>query len=834
MYNLFNLLGFFNALTGSTHTQNNNPTTCSFIAQSNWLYLLSDSYNYLTSALSIDDGQATLLAKLLIFLDTLTPDQPKQLEKLKKALSKGHCHGLSIVHNAMERIGKLQWYEAALSAITNWDEKESSLNKEILLPDANEDKPIKFSLIFFRVINYIVTYQVGNSNSKFRLENSTCLNILSSEGKYLEILDDNKILTVQHSIKFSGYFSNAKLRRLLNEECIQNSICLILSTDHAIRIGYKGNNTWLVYDSNYPHGILTPPIHKTMNKEQLIIELLIIQGNSLTIEIAHLKPTTAIHIPLIEYTKMLEEELLDILQGYGLHQITREAPKDHFPTVLKLVEKESKYQIVFTRALGTKSPKVYQGDGKYESMMDSVLQNVARSCPQYLDRTINIALQSDIGEQALRNGFKEFAEIDSNGWSTLLAVAQEYPNYFPRILHLYLNYTDYNPQLIGQVLSARLKKRNVPSLLYFDQSVEEQVQKMLHILTQSPNAHRYLLSALATECSFKRYKLKKEGTVETVLLPNKSEKKSGIEWLIFWKSSNLSEIMALITTNLTELKVGSLLDYPNLLYSIAEHQPNALVDVFHFIETSKHCQQKLVAEMRRQIESPTPHKCLLFLFKEPLASCVFSALARIGFGFVNVLNLLAKQDQNGVTMLHHLLDQRKNNLFASLSGVQKLLSHQTNRFQMKKYLTHALIGSMALFWITQSVCPINHFIYSFLLLPSTTIFLASLYQLHNEANGFIPMHNKSFDVKNELMTLSQNPNGLFAAKESQLATKIPMNLTHLVINLCSGIGGRHQEKTREYQRLLRSIVDNLLEEREDLPQGNPDKLLNRIKRSNSV
>jgi hypothetical protein len=270
----------------------------------------------------------------------------KHTDEDYRLLEEGLCFGFALCHAAMDIEGdglenKLDWWEAALKAIANWDEKKSSLSENLIL--INQDVPATLGSIFERMISYILfNFAASDDEISYKefmiagMEQENILNVsendttpanrkpVENKKSYFELEDKNgKTHTVQAFERIAGSFDNEKLAALLDEKTVENNIFLITNIDHTIRFGYtKGK--WLVYDPNYPLKD-SESINKVfLSKEDAISEVVSRMGNDLAITAASLLNPAVNFFPA--YKQMVADKPLDFVRDHGLHRMARYAP----------------------------------------------------------------------------------------------------------------------------------------------------------------------------------------------------------------------------------------------------------------------------------------------------------------------------------------------------------------------------------------------------------------------------------------------------------------------------------------------------------------------------
>lgn len=138
--------------------------------------------------------QDVLKEKLARFLEITRPKETKNLsDDLRRH---GFCHGLSVCHASMHLIDKLDWWEAALNAIMNWNGNASHLKKKIKLPKSDSQHQTLEDIIN-RVIHYIVFNHVETFDKSYQtiyLKNIAQHNLLDPKTKFFEILTPTKTL----------------------------------------------------------------------------------------------------------------------------------------------------------------------------------------------------------------------------------------------------------------------------------------------------------------------------------------------------------------------------------------------------------------------------------------------------------------------------------------------------------------------------------------------------------------------------------------------------------------------------------------------------------------
>lgn len=185
-------------------------------------------------------------------------EQEKFIQDYKAGFKAGHCFGFSVSHGAMDYIGKLNWWEHALTELNNWNGLIDSLDEEIIIPDSTDNKPTTRRKLFDLALSFIVHIQAvprdGVAVQEFLLNKINQSDIFQSFSSHLEVIDNNnEVQTIKSSEKISGYFTEENLKSVMMEENFNNAMCIIGSSEHAMRLKYMGDNQWMLYDPNYSH-----------------------------------------------------------------------------------------------------------------------------------------------------------------------------------------------------------------------------------------------------------------------------------------------------------------------------------------------------------------------------------------------------------------------------------------------------------------------------------------------------------------------------------------------------------------------------------------------------
>lgn len=255
--------------------------------------------------------QTIILSKLSKFLRLTNDNETKSLQE---ALKEGHCFGFSVCHAAMDAIGKLAWWEAALLAVVNWDGTKESLERKVFLPQAESAQTLRE--IFERVLNYVVYHQMNSLKEQASL--------FDSASNLFEISDAGQIKKLSKNSKSSlGSFNSEQLNAFLKDE-MPPAMLIARSgaKKHAIRIGYKPEEKlWFVYDPNYGISVKeNVKLYKNFETKQAMVkEINAILGSNVEIrkgEIDH-KPSGSLAVNDEKYKdvdnhkKSMEEDEAD-------------------------------------------------------------------------------------------------------------------------------------------------------------------------------------------------------------------------------------------------------------------------------------------------------------------------------------------------------------------------------------------------------------------------------------------------------------------------------------------------------------------------------------------
>lgn len=272
--------------------------------------------------------QQTIIDNLLTFLServrdkqTHHPTESWEIEAYWANLTAGACHGFSICRAAMRITGKLDWWEAALKAIATWDGKLSSLQQSVLLPQADDNKPVSLETIFDRIANYII-FNHGTSFlfPPLYYEQQS----FTKQGGDFQILQESQLSTVNNRYSIGGHFTVEDLAWSLEDEAtkqaLEKNICLVCNFSHACELSYS-NHQWHFYDPNYEDGKAKSFNDTTSLATEIINRL----EPNITIQMTCMQ--TPPSLPFPNYCHLLRNNPDKFINGMGLLTITNYAPK---------------------------------------------------------------------------------------------------------------------------------------------------------------------------------------------------------------------------------------------------------------------------------------------------------------------------------------------------------------------------------------------------------------------------------------------------------------------------------------------------------------------------
>jgi hypothetical protein len=299
----------------------------------------------------IDTSQNAIRANLASFMRQACPEH--EVELRKNLESKGQCFGLSVCHAAMHAIEKLDWWEAALVELANWDRSVSGLDRKVILPDADERVPVSLRIIFERMLNYITLHQAVYQSSS-TIEDLQQYNLFDPVNKYFELIDTSgKIKTVHTSEVVACNFTPESLSILFDDH-LENAICMFGNEKHAINMNYLGNDKWMIYNSNYSHESIET-MHKIFSsKEEAAKEIISILGNTLIFNAAYLSAPKTNSLSMKFAEMIANSDKINIIRNGGLHALVTRAPK-HLSQFFVAINGDNQAILLVAKYLVTKN-----------------------------------------------------------------------------------------------------------------------------------------------------------------------------------------------------------------------------------------------------------------------------------------------------------------------------------------------------------------------------------------------------------------------------------------------------------------------------------------------
>lgn len=384
--------------------------------------------------------QTLVMNKLIKFLELSHSDENKIIRN--ELLEKGFCFGFSLCYAAMNLIGKLDWWQAALNAVANWNETKRDLYHHIKLPNSDTSKRIQLKTIFIRVLNYIVAHQACYSDSSIYCYMPEYLNqksLLDPKMGLFELCYQGKIKTISKRSSIAGYFTKSNLEKIITPDILTNTICLVSSLDHTVCIAYL-DSFWLIYNANYDHQM--PEIHKRYKcRRDLINELVRILNHTLSMIVAAIDDT---YIP--SFNKFMRGNAISLLQKTGLHIIASEN-EESIPVLFKHAIKSPKGHGIIAKALMTKDD--YQWTG---------IRYLAKYASDYLMLAFELAWQAKNRRQHLVGMLASPAHRNNNkkALTELEMIAKNAGEYLENILEMIAQDSNIYPAMAIKLHKARI------------------------------------------------------------------------------------------------------------------------------------------------------------------------------------------------------------------------------------------------------------------------------------------------------------------------------------------------------------------------------------------
>jgi hypothetical protein len=300
--------------------------------------------------------QCKIIKKLRAFI-TQDSDLNSQLAN---KITKRHawCFGFSICHALMATQNNLDWWDNALNAILSWDEKQTSLDQVVYLPESIEGGPLPLRIVFQKIIRYVTHFNGFDGSGSFE-DQQQVLEPLNEIFRVKQ--DDGSFKTIQRHNRIAGYLSNHLLVNLFDEMRIKlfssqknaHPICIIRSPKHACALRYV-NNQWRFFDPNYTEG----KERAFNNTKEAVTEVTRILGNALAIDFASLDAKD--NLSLTTYESHKSKKPAELLQNLGLQMIAIHCPNST-SQLFTQIENESESKSVLADALCTQNHKNWNG-----------------------------------------------------------------------------------------------------------------------------------------------------------------------------------------------------------------------------------------------------------------------------------------------------------------------------------------------------------------------------------------------------------------------------------------------------------------------------------------
>lgn len=280
----------------------------------------------LIGAMSHQDIILKNLVKFIEVLEQTEPDIDKEIIKKIKYLfdpdshaRSGHCFSFALCAGAMDEMGLLPWWEAALKTIYSIKPDEitpEKLKEEVLLPQANEGKAIKLNELFNRMVNYIF-YNFSHLGTPWTVA-STQERFLRNP-KNFDFLKEGNINKLKQRKVVAGNFDEFDFDTLFgNGDPLKNHIWLIHSPGHTMRISFS-DGKWKIYDPD--EDFANESFQMSFDDKSDFIKKLFrqLKTSSIAFEVVSLKDKPPILLPKIDLSNA--SIVKRHLRNFGLHQI---------------------------------------------------------------------------------------------------------------------------------------------------------------------------------------------------------------------------------------------------------------------------------------------------------------------------------------------------------------------------------------------------------------------------------------------------------------------------------------------------------------------------------
>src|SRR3990167_11488510 len=436
-------------------------------------------------------SQRAILDKFIAYINITNHTQTENNKnKLTEKLLSGHCFGFSVCYGAMQAMGKLDWWENALIALSQWNDEKSSLDEKLDLQFIDSDKThvsqsTTLRKLFERAVNYVVFNQASHIND-FTLHDIKQITILTVPSNdlstvqklnYFEITDQHgSVQNIKQYANASGYLSAEDITELLSKAVKPGVICIVHNYNHTISISMDRDGQLMIYDPNYLHTKKT--IKKKLETPTLVNEITNILGqhHGLCIEVATFKheDKTLFNEFDIYMNDLVANRTLEILKYDGFYMLARHG-HEFIPKLLELaaastLDGESiRTNIAKALAIQTDDgwtgfhflaqyghefiPKLLELAAASTLNGESIRTNIAkaltmqtntgltgfqilaRRSPESIPKLLELAAKSD-GESILTNIALALTMKTNDGWTGFHALIQHSPESIPKLLEL--------------------------------------------------------------------------------------------------------------------------------------------------------------------------------------------------------------------------------------------------------------------------------------------------------------------------------------------------------------------------------------------------------------
>ncbi|MBA3661858.1 MAG: hypothetical protein H0W64_09030 [Gammaproteobacteria bacterium] len=361
-------------------------------------------------------SQTIILENLAWFLKSnpATAHDREIVDLAQFLTDEGFCYSFALCHAVYDEwLDQLDWWEEALLAIANCPHDILALDRKVTLPLQGNTQDLSLRQIFERVLNDII-FQRGTNQSGLKPFTIEGVNQNNFFKNYFDLLHNGIVKKIQHHEKVAGYFIESELDQLITTLGLEHRICLIVSPNHCIRVGYR-QKQWILYDSNDAH-----TSRKTMHqiftaKNELIKTIITILGSTLSITVASLDLNQ--DNPLNAYHAILNQNVLSVMKGWD--HILFQTPL-WFPTILTELEKQS------------------EGSHFIASILPAIawdnttgFEHVIMNAPGQVKQVLNLIKNNSYGVECL---LKALCLVDKNNVTGLEILAREIPLLLKKVL----------------------------------------------------------------------------------------------------------------------------------------------------------------------------------------------------------------------------------------------------------------------------------------------------------------------------------------------------------------------------------------------------------------